>query len=1305
MTSEQFGTTPPYHPEMNTISMSDLLRLSAEEQTRPPAEGPCLSEAELAAVAEGTSRLPTATAHIEQCPRCCRAVAGIVALLADPSVAEAIRAARAPTHRQLSVRYGGIVGLVAAVVLVVVLRRPADRVRPDPIRDAAVTATAAPSPISPQGLVNGAAVFTWSQVEGASSYRVTVFDSAGAVIAELQVGDTTVAMPDSVLLPRGRTYFWRAEARTGWNRWSTSPLVEFRIVSEVGTTGPVPGDGTPLLAASAMLLHRERARLAAEQLSGTAANLAARTNSIDVPGAFRVALADAAVGDPAQQQLHLRIAQRLAESFQAKWGDDFLLREFSRFVGWSPAQRLAKVKSDGVRGAGVRRYGRGGPAAAIAVWQQALAQAAALYDSTGMAAAMGNIGAAMARQDRADSSLRYLTRAQELADLMGDARVSANAISEIAGLRERTGDMAGARQLYDRAIALHSRIGDSRGLAADYNNAAALSRAAGDLDDARRHLEAALAINRRGGRPTATATNLVNLGSLAASDGHFARANDDYREALGLWTAAGDSAEAASALLGLGELALRRGDYPGATGHYTAAAALYARTGPVTDELSASQGRVAALAGQGKLQAAIDELRHARELENRYHVAAQVRAATALAEADLAVRLNQYPQAERLYGMAATLFGRDGLRTGVAAAQHGLGMLQLAQGNAARAYASLDDALRTQLAAGDGRSAATTRIGLAELAARSGDHARARRLLDQAVADLERLGDPVAIATALTQRGDIELDAGDALAAESWYRLARTRLGSRDIADVTWRIYAGQARALRLRGRADAAAEAFRAAIGAIERLGGSLYLPDRRSELYEDKWAVYVELAALEHDRGRVGESFAISEALRGREMAELLALGRVAAPRDTSSQLVTLEQDLRRQIGELTRNASAMPRQTQALRGPDVNAAGTASRSTLLAAQARYTGVQREIRERAPRYDALVAPAAVSWRSIARQLEPGEVLLEYLVSDSGTLAYVVTRDSIVAVTLQATHRELARRIEFARGRLLQRGLAGTGWRVPLRQLYRDLIEPIAATGLLSGKSRLTIVPHAELHYLPFAALIDGDGLASRYLVQRYVITVVPSAAVWLALGARPRDRHGSGVLAMAPRPRELPATVREVATATETGGEVLSGGAATESEFRRLAPTQRVIHLATYGVLNKQNPLFSYVDLAGDGKHDGLLEVHEVFGLALSADLVVLSACQTGLAAGAVTDVPAGDDWVGLTRAFLTAGAANVAASLWPVQDGATATLMTHFYARYPRTGNPASALAGAQRAMLATPETADPYLWAGFQVIGRR
>jgi CHAT domain-containing protein len=166
-----------------------------------------------------------------------------------------------------------------------------------------------------------------------------------------------------------------------------------------------------------------------------------------------------------------------------------------------------------------------------------------------------------------------------------------------------------------------------------------------------------------------------------------------------------------------------------------------------------------------------------------------------------------------------------------------------------------------------------------------------------------------------------------------------------------------------------------------------------------------------------------------------------------------------------------------------------------------------------------------------------------------------------------------------------------------------------------------------------------------------------------------------------------------------------VLVGSAASESAFRALAPTKSIVHIATYGILNKHNPLFSFVELAPEGADDGRLEVHEVFGLTLSARLLVLSACQTALASGAIADVPPGEDWVGLVQGFLYAGAANVLATLWSVEDRATARLMSNFYRELNEGGSEGAALAEAQRAAMRDPRTAHPFYWAGFILSGSR
>lgn len=193
-----------------------------------------------------------------------------------------------------------------------------------------------------------------------------------------------------------------------------------------------------------------------------------------------------------------------------------------------------------------------------------------------------------------------------------------------------------------------------------------------------------------------------------------------------------------------------------------------------------------------------------------------------------------------------------------------------------------------------------------------------------------------------------------------------------------------------------------------------------------------------------------------------------------------------------------------------------------------------------------------------------------------------------------------------------------------------------------------------------------------------------------------------------MAPMPDALPGSRREIAAIASLAGSdvrVITGSDATEAAFLDAASGRRTLHLATYGVLNQHNPLFSFVEFAPDGAGTGRLEVHEVFGLELEADLVVLSACQTGLGSGRRADVPPGDDWIGLTRAFLHAGAANVVATLWAVEDLATAALMEEFYRHYLAGADPGRAVAMAQRALLEARPDAHPFEWAGFVAVRGR
>ena len=352
------------------------------------------------------------------------------------------------------------------------------------------------------------------------------------------------------------------------------------------------------------------------------------------------------------------------------------------------------------------------------------------------------------------------------------------------------------------------------------------------------------------------------------------------------------------------------------------------------------------------------------------------------------------------------------------------------------------------------------------------------------------------------------------------------------------------------------------------------------------------------------------------------------------------------------------------------------------------------------------LVSGETFSWKAVASHLRPDEVLLEYLLTDSASTVFVVTSDTVAAIDLRATHQTLADRVEFARRAMAMPSGAESvpRWRAPLERLYADLIQPVEQRGFLRGKRTLIVVPHAELHFLSFASLISPDA-PNRYLIEKFQVDYAPSAMAWVALGQRNRSSSNRNVLAFAPHVDRLPASANEVQAIARIYGAratVRTGAAASKEAFRSAVRTAGTLHLATFGVLNSHNPLYSFVELAPGEKDNGRLEVNEVFGLGLSGQLVVLSACQTALSSGGIADVPPGDDWVGMVQGFLQGGASNVVASLWPVDDRATARLMEQFHQRLAAGVPVGDALAGAQRALIKG-KTFNPSDWAAFVVNG--
>ncbi|MEJ2548468.1 MAG: CHAT domain-containing protein, partial [Gemmatimonadota bacterium] len=545
--------------------------------------------------------------------------------------------------------------------------------------------------------------------------------------------------------------------------------------------------------------------------------------------------------------------------------------------------------------------------------------------------------------------------------------------------------------------------------------------------------------------------------------------------------------------------------------------------------------------------------------------------------------------------------------------------------------------------------------------------------------------DPVTTAALVGMQADVEMRAGMLTRADSLYRRALAVLSDRDVPEVSWRLHAGRAEVLAARGRPATAERELELAVAAIES-GAAGAAFHRRGSFLLDKWQVYTRLASMQAKRGDVIAAFDTSERMRAGRTLATLAGGRIGQPVDDPSELQTREQDLRRRMREIAARLYATADLPPSLREPPVAPSAADLESELRRTQEEYGQVLDLIRQVDSGYADLVAPDTPGLDQVAARLAADEIFVEYLVGETSTVAVVINSDASDVLTLDIGREQLADLVFFARG-AIERERTGSDadlWAAPLRRLYAALVGPIENAGWLDNKTRLVVAPHAELHYLPFQALIrDRDRVS--FLVEELAIAYAPSASVWLRLNDRSGARGGDGLLALAPRSGDLPGSEYEVRAITSLLGQdptVLVGREATEQAFRQAAGDS---------------------DLAPGGTGDARLEVHEVYELELDARLVVLSACETGLGAGSQTNAPAGDDWVSLTRAFLSAGADNVVASLWRVEDLATATLMEKFYRELGDGVALPDALAAAQRALIDDPDKAHPFYWAGFSLVG--
>ena len=345
------------------------------------------------------------------------------------------------------------------------------------------------------------------------------------------------------------------------------------------------------------------------------------------------------------------------------------------------------------------------------------------------------------------------------------------------------------------------------------------------------------------------------------------------------------------------------------------------------------------------------------------------------------------------------------------------------------------------------------------------------------------------------------------------------------------------------------------------------------------------------------------------------------------------------------------------------------------------------------------------VSPEEIQKKLTADTTILEYYLTDGALYTWVMDRNNLNLVKQDISASEMKDLVGAFRENLfsdlLNRGVTGIkkpGKEIPNapQKLYDLLISPVKQH---IRTNKLCIVPYGILNYLPFQGLHDGK----NYLIEQYAISYIPSLSV-LEFLAKGEQKENYRILALGnpdlkDRDLDLPATEKEVEAIKGIfpSTEIFKREKATKGAVKKRASQFDIIHFASHGEYVPENPLASCIRLAPENEDDGRLEANEIFDMDMKADLVVTSACQTSIG-----QIGKGDEVVGLTRAFLYAGASSVLGSLWSINDEATSVFMKEFYPNL-KTMDKAKALQHAQIKMIRSKDYSSPFYWAAFNLTG--
>ncbi|MGH9870251.1 MAG: CHAT domain-containing tetratricopeptide repeat protein [Candidatus Polarisedimenticolia bacterium] len=868
------------------------------------------------------------------------------------------------------------------------------------------------------------------------------------------------------------------------------------------------------------------------------------------------------------------------------------------------------------------------------------------------------------------------------------------------GIELRRSDPASAAPVLEKALTRLEAEHDLVGQAEAQRNLGILARLAGRNDEALRKYETALGLARQAGDDRALADVLNSLGILYRALGEVGKALEINAEGLSLARKTGDLVSQARLLGSIARAREELGDMEGSERADRLALALAESSQAPAEVSLAVMGHLAILKSKGgEPWEALRLLDRMDEMSDSSPGGAWGRDNT---RALIHRGLGDLDRAEHYARRAVDAARKAGGVADVLGCQHNLALILEDRNDLDGAGALLRESLAGLEQAGNRPRMLFVLNSLAVLDLERGDPASAREWNEKAlrlVADAG-LADPFPIEETHRTRSRLAHAAGDFPGAVASAREALAHAEKSRDPESLARSHDWSGQLSMAAGRLDEAEAHFRKAVESRRGVISRLPLDERRTigRIRTDAWrrlaSTLLKHADPGQGPGRVKEALDLIDESHGRAFVELIAKQGGASSDESEALGVTI--------------ASI---QSDLLRAaPDEAKRGELERQ-LLVEEDRLHVARRKQGDR----PAMLIGVPTQQALLAALAEEKAALVSFMLGPSDGWVLIADGLALQAVPLPEWE-EIARLSAEIEPLLGEAGPQASLDPMPaLERLSEKLLDPWLDR-VSRDVSRLIVIPDGILERVPFEALRPNvDGARTRYLVESHSIVYAPSASSWLALRQRTRQPVRSGAVlavadpAVAPddsaRWPPLPAgsdEARQLMKMASRGSRLLVGPEATEAAWKAedLASFE-TIHLAVHGIADTAHPFRAGILMApGSSREDGWIQMREITGAPLGAELVVLGACRT-----AVGPVDRAEGIVSLPSAFLEAGARAVVATLWEVGDRTSAEFMSRFYQAIASGQLPAEALRAAKMEMIASgdPRLARAGAWAPFIFIG--